>query len=633
LKKRKTPPRAPLYRWGLVPSLFLAVALTGLSTLLCLWVQPNSLRSVLAVFRAQPLLIVLNCLPIGLLIVAFAFVLRNVFSSACLVGTCCAFLSLASRIKLQVRDEPVFPRDFLLLKEAGSAVGSYHISWPWAVITVILIFMVVLKFCARIVGCKPFPVETLRGGIARAAGFLASLAVLAALILTVYADNGLYGSFTVSNPYYIPTVFNELGFPYCFCHNFTTYTVDRPAGFSKSEAEKWDSAAVETGTAPDVNVIMVMNEAFSDLTDSDVFTYSADEDPLPNLHALRTDPHCVSGRVVVPGFAGGTANTEFDVLTGMQTNALSDTTTSAFRAVNRNLDSLFRVYGADGYETLFMHPGDAWFYNRENVYQWLGAREILFAKDMTGLSYKGRWVTDDSMAGLIEEKFKSSAAKNQPLFSCTVTIQNHMSYTADKYGAGYQFPAVQTSAQLSDQARTLLGVYIEGVRDADAMLGRLRDFFAARSEPVVLVFWGDHLPYLGDDQLCYRELGLGLTPEDGGTESYLRSYETPYVIWANDAAAKALDWDTAKASLNLSGDGTLSACYLGSAVLELTGRQKESSWFRYLSEMRRELPVIQRQTYQTADGAVTQTLSAGQAEKLARLRRWSYYKLRYKDVK
>jgi enoyl-CoA hydratase/carnithine racemase len=39
---------------------------------------------------------------------------------------------------------------------------------------------------------------------------------------------------------------------------------------------------------------------------------------------------------------------------------------------------------------------------------------------------------------------------------------------------------------------------------------------------VVLVFWGDHLPYLGDGQLGYRELGLGLTPDAGGTESYLR---------------------------------------------------------------------------------------------------------------
>ena len=61
---------------------------------------------------------------------------------------------------------------------------------------------------------------------------------------------------------------------------------------------------------------------------------------------------------MVPGFAGGTANTEYDVLTGMQTNAISVTATSALRAVNRNLDSLFRVYGADGYARVIERLAD-----------------------------------------------------------------------------------------------------------------------------------------------------------------------------------------------------------------------------------------------------------------------------------
>ena len=53
----------------------------------------------------------------------------------------------------------------------------------------------------------------------------------------------------------------------------------------------------------------------------------------------------------------------------------------------------------------------------------------------------------------------------------------------------------------------MLEVYTEGVRDADAMLGRLTAYFAEREEPVVLVFYGDHLPYLGDNQKGYAELG------------------------------------------------------------------------------------------------------------------------------
>jgi phosphoglycerol transferase MdoB-like AlkP superfamily enzyme len=623
----------PRYRLGLLPTFFLAVLMAGVITGLCLWVQPNSLRAVVRVFWHQPLLIVLNCLPIGLLLLAFTFIFRNVFSSASLVGTCCAFLSMANRIKLEVRDEPLFPRDFALLKEAGNAVGSFDIHWPWAVIAVILLFMLLTKACARLIGCKPFPVESMRNWGGRIAGCLACVAVLSVLILTIYSSNDLYNSFSVSNPYYIPSVFNEMGFPYCFCHQFTSYAVDKPSGFSRTEAENWETGET-SGKGKDINVIMVQNEAFSDITDFDAFTYSDADDPLQHLHAAQQGAHCISGHVVVPGFAGGTANTEFDILTGMQTNALSASTTSAFRAVNRNLDSLYRVFSADGYATEFIHPGYAWFYNRENVYRWLGADQILFAKDLSNLQYKGSWVTDAYLAGLIKERYENAVSAGSPLFNFTVTIQNHMSYTPDKYGPGYVFPPVQTSADLSDEAKTLLSVYIEGVRDADAMLGDLTDYFSSQSQPVVLMFWGDHLPYLGDDQLAYHELGINLTPNENGAEGFLRSYETPYVIWANDAAAEALDWDDTVSSLDLPADGTISACYLGATLLELTGRGSENPWFHYLTQVRRTLPVIQKQTCAKADGTIGElnALSDDQQAMISKLRCWSYYKLKYKDV-
>lgn len=640
MKIRDYFPKFRLPWWG---SLLAAVLVSGCITLLALWCQPNALRSVLAVFRGQPLLIVLNAMPIGLLVLVFACLFRNVFFGAALVNLVVCLLSIANRIKIEVRDEPVFPRDFALLKEVGSAMGTYEIRFPWGAIALVVLTTLALAALGVVVGGKPFPVRRLRGALGRALGAAASFAVLAGLILTVYASDGLYNSFRVSNAYYIPSVFNELGFPYCFCHQFTTYAVDKPEGFSRAEAEAWDEGG-ETGLGKDVNVIMVMNEAFSDLTDADVFAYTEETDPLPNLHALQSDPHALTGHVVVPGFAGGTANTEFDVLTGMQTNALSATTTSSFRVVNRNLDSLFRVFADDGYATSFFHPGDDWFYNRENVYRWFGAEETVFADQMTDLQYKGRWVTDDYMAGLIEEKFQETVDAGEKLFHYTTTIQNHMSYTADKYGEGYDYPDVPLTVSVSEEVETLLKVYIEGARDADAMLGRLVDHFSASGEPVVLVFWGDHLPYLGDNQLAYAELGLEVAqPEDDRTDP-LCSYETPYVIWANDAAAEALDWDQAAADLDLPENGRLSASFLGAAVLELTGRAGESPWFDFLNQLRRVVPVVQKKTYMIPDGTYIKDRDLDQwapesgatgaeiRELIQQWRQWSYYHLRYKDI-
>ena len=408
----------PRRRLSLPLSLLAAVLLAGGITLLALWCQPNSFRGLLSGFLRQPLLIVLNALPVGLLLLAAAALLRNVFFGAALVNLAVCALSIANRVKIEVRDEPVFPRDFALLKEVGSALESYDIHYPAAQIAAVVLATAALLALGVFLGCKPFPVERLRGWGGSLLGAVASLAVLTGLVLTVYASKGLYQSFKVSNAEYVPAVFNDLGFPYAFCHHFTTYLVDRPEGFSRAGAEEWETGD-RTGLGKDVSVIMVMNEAFSDITDAPAFPYTEENDPLPNLHALRRDPHALSGHVVVPGFAGGTANTEFDVLTGMQTNALSASTTSAMRAVNRNLDSLFRVFGNDGYETAFCHPGDNWFYNRENVYRWFGAEESLFIGDMEAPEYKGRWVTDDYTADLIERAFEKARA---PLFHFTTTI-------------------------------------------------------------------------------------------------------------------------------------------------------------------------------------------------------------------
>ncbi len=613
-------------------SLLAAVLLAGGITLVALWCQPNSLRAVLAVFRGQPLLIILNAMPVGLVLLAAAFLFRNVFYGAALVNFAVGCLSIANRIKIEVRNEPVFPRDFALLKEAGSAMGAYDIHYPVAAIAVVIVLSVVLAAMGVFVGHRPFPLARLQGWLGRILGAAVSMAALAGLIVTVYASNDLYDSFRVSNAYYIPSVFNELGFPYCFCHQFTTYLIDKPAGYDRAEAESWETGDT-TGDGAPVHVIMVMNEAFSDLTDYDVFTYSKEDDPLTNLHAMQEDPNCISGHVVVPSFAGGTANTEFDTLTGMQTNAISSTTTSAFRAANRNLDSVLRVFARDGYHSSFFHPGDDWFYNRENVYRWFGANETVFADEMEGLAYKGGWVTDDSLASYVESRFEEAVEQGQLLCNFTTTIQNHMSYTAEKYGEGYDYPPAQTSMELSEQAETLLEVYIEGVRDADAMLGRLWSYFSEQSEPVVLLFFGDHLPYLGDNQLAYSELGLEIAmPEAKRTDPFC-SYETPYVIWANDTAAEILDWDNAVEGLDLPEDD-LSACYLGELILELTGREQESPWFSFLSQLRRELPVIQKLSCLTADGQTRKLteLPETQQEQISKLRKWSYYKLKEKTV-
>ena len=221
------------------------------------------------------------------------------------------------------------------------------------------------------------------------------------------------------------------------------------------------------------------------------------------------------------------------------------------------------------------------------------------------------------------------------MFSYITTIQNHMSYTTDKYGADYSFPPVETNLPLSDDAASLLSVYIEGVRDADAMLGLLADGFSSSEEPVVLVFFGDHLPYLGDNRTGYQQLGSEAALAEDQAQNRYAAYETPYIVWANEAAARELDWDNAVSALELPDDNRISASFLGQVILELTGRSDDSPWFSYLGELRRELPVVQPASCLTAQGrtVLRPELSDYQQQLINKMHRWSYYKLMQKEIR
>lgn len=604
----------------------MGLAASVLILLYVLWAQPSALGDTLSGMFTQPLLLLLNWLPIALLCAALGFALANPMYGAAVVGLITGVMSLINRVKITMRSEPFVPRDIVLVKEAADAMGNYDLSLPWAQAGVLL--LLILLFVAAGILLPPKKPEKKRG-LVRAAACLLCLLLLVGLVAFVYSSDAVYESFETEKPYDSCAVADELGFPYYFCYHFSTMSVAKPEGFDRAEAESWEQDYEAPEDAAELNVVFVMNEAFSDILNEDVFVFPEGEHPMSVYNELAAGENAYAGHIVIPYFGGGTADTEFDVATGMQTNLLNPNSPSltAFRCVERPMESLYRVFGSEGYTTSFMHPGDGWFYGRDEVYELLGAQEIYFADDMEGLEYKGEWVTDASFAKLIEQRFEDSVSSGVPDFTYAVTIQNHMSYTEDKYG-DYACPKVEATVELSPEVQTAVDVYAEGIRDANAMLKELTEFYSAQSEPVLLIFFGDHLPYLCDNRAGYRELGLAAA-DASGAEDPFAAYTAPYLIWCNEAGAELLDFDRAIESLELPGSGRMSACYLGAAVLELTGRGEASSWFGFLNEARRELPVIHGGTYMDTDGDTFFELGTEQSALLSKMRCWTYYKMEY----
>lgn len=607
----------------LILGLILIIGISALITYMALLLQQAPSDGIKTLNQPFDVLF-LNYLPIALTMLVLTLALWNVGYGGGLTAFIWLAMALANTLKIQARDEALAFQDIFLLKEGLSATRHYALHVPVLLIFLSANLVLVLFFLGRVFRSRK---KMKRYWPVRIISTVLAVILAVTVVKLPMASKDRFESFDIENEFYVTGIYNQLGFPYCFTYYMTKNNAVRPDDYSENSARNFETEPAY-GQGKDVNVIVVMNESFTDLSDNEIFNYPASEDPLKNYHALQKDENAFSGHIVVHWIGGGTANTEYDVTTGMQTEMLDSSSASAFRYVKNDTASIFRVFNGDGYRTMFIHPGDAWFYNRENVYPRLGAQEVLFTDDMKGLEMKGEWVTDDSLADYVFQEFEDTVEKGDNLFAYVTTIQNHMSYDYGKYGDGYTFKKVYTDKEVSYDNRAYLPVYMEGIYDADASLKKMTDYFSQREEPVVLVFFGDHFPALGADREVYKELGLPMADETGNSsDDPFCAYEPPYLVWANDSAAEELDFEKTVKSLDLPEDGIISANYLGAVLLELTGRGEEDSFFQYLNEMRRELPVVSGGRYKDADGNIITKLSEDQKELVSKLQRWSYYRL------
>ena len=582
-------------------------------------IQPGGVSETLHMFWQDKLLIPLNALPILAVLLICYWVIGNPFFAAGTAGLIVNLLSYVNLVKTDCRNDPFIPADIGLIREAVNAAGEYTLNLHWTMLAGLLVLSALWFLLGALLRMKhpKWPVRVI-GALVVLGGFVWSVPTVYGSV-ELYNDRG--GAMSKIN---VPEVFRLCGFPYCFLHNYNLYPIEKPQGYEKSQVEQWAEEDAAEYTQPEVqpNVIFIMCESYSDLSDEDVFAYETDEDnPMYGFHQLAASERARSGHIVVSNYGAGTANTEFDVLTGIQTNMVSPNNVSSFRVVHKSINALPWAYRGAGYATYFTHPGYSWFYNRDNVYRFLGVEERVFNDTYTDEDKKGTMISDEAFYAHLTADLDTrlGGAGETPLFAYGVTIQNHQAYPYSKYGFEPEKPPLNTA--ISDSAMETLSVYLEGIRDSTAMLEKLCDYFDSREEPVLLVFYGDHRPSLGQDYGVYRELGLttGLTDT---AEEILDTYKTPYLLWANKAYAPYCDFD----ALDL--PETISSNYLGAVVYELTGMTGTDPYFDTLEELRRSLPVISHGVYVDGSGTVSTEATESQEEILRRLAWWKYYRLK-----
>lgn len=592
------------------------LALAGFTLLMGVFISPGAFRHSLGFMLRNPLLIVLNALPIAAVLLLIYFICSNSFISGGVTNLFFGFMSYANLLKIEGRDDPFVPGDIALLREALQATGEYRLDMHWGIVA-----LIVLSSAAMILLGVWLGRTERRPALPRVIGAALSVAIFLGCFLTVYRDRELYASFPVSSIYNVTDIFSELGFNYCFLYNFDLYAAEKPEGYSEDAVEQdIDAYGTEKPEGARPQVLMIMCEAFSDLFENEAFTYSEEEHPLRAYREVCASPNAVTGRIVVPNFGAGTANTEFDVLTGMQTNLINRTSNSAMRSFFKDIPSIATALKDCGYDTMYLHPGDSWFYNRDSALSHMGVDSRVFRE---AFDEKTR-LLDTAFLDVLWDELSDRTDGGERLFTYATTIQNHQAYTYDKYG--FDIPKVQTDIALSPEAEEYLSVYGYGIKCSSEMLLELTERLNALDDPYVLVFFGDHLPNLGADYLSYRELGLDIG--DGETPDQLvESCSVPFVVWVNDAYLAGRDANEVFSAIELPTDGRISACFLGEIALELAGCETADPYFSFLSELRRSLPVIKNGVAGTPDGALSASPTEEQAALMHRQHCWQYYRM------
>ncbi len=593
--------------------IYLAVMLTligcgiGLLTLLLSACSYESLHSglVFLSYFKKPLLLALNLLPAVALVWLFALLFSRPWAGVLVGGSLCIGLALINYYKIVLRGDPLLASDLFLARSAGGIMTRYDFALTREVVFALAAFVLALGFAFFLMKTAKLPWKLRLGGSAL------SLALVLAVSFLCTSDK-VYAK-TVNNDHIHiwseTEVYISRGFLLPLLHTAPDVIPSPPEGYDQADAAALYESYADADIPEDkkITVMGVMLEAFADLTKlSPVLAESRGVQAVYEpWHALEQES--LHGELITNIFAGGTVESEWNFLTGA----------SQFDSFRAPTASYVRYFAAQGYTSRFTHPGYAWFYNRRNVNEYLGFDESYFTEDGFNAlvdPVTAAWHSDKQLVDVLLEDLRER--NGAPHFSFAVSYQNHGPYDATPA----PLEAVTAESGLSEESRNILNHYLTGVNESIGEYTRLVRELEAEQTPVVLVLFGDHKPWLGNENSVYTELGVSFdTRSIEGMKNY---YATPYLIWANSAAKDVLDADF------VGEGGDFSPCFLMPRLFDECGFEG-SAFMQLAREMRDISPLLHTSGYFMKDGALTTELSEEEYTFYRRFVGAQYYREKY----
>lgn len=360
------------------------------------------------------------------------------------------------------------------------------------------------------------------------------------VVLFIIITNLALGSRLLSSYFgNIAFAYEDYGFAYCFSVTLFETGIDQPNGYSEELiADIVDSEGEPEADSEedDVNIIFLQLESFFDPTTVNFLDFS--EDPIPYFRQLMEEYS--SGYFRVPSVGAGTANTEFEAITGMSMRYFGPGE-YPYKTVlqEKTCESIPYILKDLGYDTHAIHNHEASFYSRDTVYSMLGFDSFTskeYMPDVSDTTPTG-WVKDYV---LTDEILKCLDSSDNPDYIYTVSVQGHGDYSNEPVLSDPEITV--TGAENREINNYAWEYYVNQIHEMDEFIHELTEALAEYPEPVVLVMYGDHLPTLGleNSNLSNRYL-----------------FQTEYVIWDNMGLEKQ--------------DENLAAYQIGAEVLDRLG--------------------------------------------------------------
>ena len=543
-----------------------------LPALFCyVFVELCSRRSVLDVglfLLREPLVFLYNALIIAATVSICLLFKRKIFVRA-LILFLWAAIGVTDMVLLSFRTTPFTAVDLILIKDALQIAHRY-LSW-FGVVLIVMGAVGVVGFCVYLFLNAKKEEESIDYRLRLP--FCGLLFVLC-LVLT---DIGMAAGLLDRNFGNLAQAFHDNGLPYCFMNSILNTGVERPEDYSEEvmgnfletfeeeegrelvtefpkptnppqETVQPEPTLVPTPTtepelpeiteAPVVtmipettvptelpeqeepiaedtlelpNVIFLQLESFFDV--KYIENFSCTDDPIPCFTYLREN--YPSGFLEVPSIGAGTANTEFECITGMNLDFFGPGE-YPYKTIlkERTCESMAYILKGLGYSASAMHNNDGTFYDRHIVFSNLGFDRYVSVEYMAKAEVNElNWAKDKVLTGQIMKVLSSTAEKD---YIYAISVQGHGAYPEEPV-LSEKVLDIQLPEELSEYYYQYL-YYVHQLREMDQFIRELVLNLSACQEDVVLVLYGDHLPSLGlTDELLENQ----------------NAFQTEYVIWSN----------------------------------------------------------------------------------------------------